>query len=190
MTIKEKADAILYERGLMAQLEKLGRPHLIGSCRMDMMAWNDIDIDIENDGMSLEKLYQLTAYILEAFPPFWYEAKEEVNDEGKTVWFQGFEAMIDGERWNFDLWFFDRETIEKAEAFCDGIAARATAEQKEIITTLKRELIARDLYSFEKFHSMDVYRAVLKDGIKDVNAFLKEYKRDDTMQMDESWQVG
>ena len=51
MTIKERADAILCERGLMAQLEKYGRPHLIGSCRMDMMAWNDIDVDIENDGM-------------------------------------------------------------------------------------------------------------------------------------------
>jgi hypothetical protein len=87
---------------------------------MDMMAWNDIDIDIENQGMSLEKLYQLTSYIIETFHPFWYEAKEEVNDEGQTVWFQGFEAMIDGERWNFDLWFFDRETIEKAEALPPG----------------------------------------------------------------------
>lgn len=177
MTIKERADAILCERGLMAQLEKYGRPHLIGSCRMDMMAWNDIDVDIENDGMSLEKLYQLTAYIMEAFHPFWYEAKEEVNDEGKTVWFQGFEAMIDGERWNFDLWFFDQDTIEKAEAFCDGIADRATPVQKEQIIRLKRELIARDLYAFEKFHSMDVYRAVLEEGIEDIDGFLKRYRR-------------
>lgn len=177
MTIKERADAILCERGLMAQLEKYGRPHLIGSCRMDMMAWNDIDVDIENDGMSLEKLYQLTAYIMEAFHPFWYEAKEEVNDEGKRVWFQGFEAMIDGERWNFDLWFFDQDTIEKAEAFCDGIAARATPVQKEQIIRLKRELIARDLYAFEKFHSMDVYRAVLDEGIEDIDGFLKKYRR-------------
>lgn len=176
MTIKERADAILCERGLMAQLEKYGRPHLIGSCRMDMMAWNDIDVDIENDGMSLEKLYQLTAYIMEAFHPFWYEAKEEVNDEGKTVWFQGFEAMIDGERWNFDLWFFDQDTIEKAEAFCDGIAARATPVQKKQIAWLKRELIARDLYAFEKFHSMDVYRAVLDEGIEDIDGFLKRYR--------------
>lgn len=174
MTIKERADAILCERGLMAQLEKYGRPHLIGSCRMDMMAWNDIDVDIENDGMSLEKLYQLTAYIMEAFHPFWYEAKEEVNDEGKTVWFQGFEAMIDGERWNFDLWFFDRETIEKAEAFCDGIAARATAAQKEQIIGLKQELIARDLYAFDKFHSMDVYQAVLEEGVAAIEEFLEK----------------
>ena len=174
MTRKEKADGILESSRLLEHLEKYGRPHVIGSCRMDMMAWNDIDIDIENQGMSLEKLYQLTSYIIEIFHPFWYEAKEEVNDEGQTVWFQGFEAMIDGERWNFDLWFFDRETIEKAEAFCDGIAARATAAQKEQIIGLKQELIARDLYAFDKFHSMDVYRAVLEEGVAAIEEFLEK----------------
>ncbi len=177
MKRKEQAESILYNSGLLTELEKYGRPHIIGSCRMDMMAWNDIDIDIENDGMSLEKLYQLTRYVIDIFHPFWYEAKEEVNDEGKTVWFQGFEAIVDGERWNFDLWFFDRETIGKAERFCDDIATRATAAQKEKITRLKQELIARNLYAFDKFHSVDVYRAVLEEEIEDVEGFLKKYER-------------
>lgn len=175
MTRKEKAEHILGGSGLLKHLEAYGTPCVIGSCRMDMMAWNDIDIDVENNGMSLEKLYQLTAYILETFHPLWYEAKEEVNDEGKVVWFQGFEAMIDGERWNFDLWFFDRETIEKAKALCDGMAARATAAQKERIVRLKQELIARELYAVDQFHSMDVYRAVLEDGIGDISGFLEKY---------------
>ena len=48
MKRKEQAEAILYNSGLLTELEKYGRPHIIGSCRMDMMAWNDIDIDIEN----------------------------------------------------------------------------------------------------------------------------------------------
>lgn len=175
--IKEKASAILRDYHLLEELETIGTPHMIGSYRMDMMAWNDIDIDIENDGMCLDKLYRLTKYILDSFHPFWYEAREEVNDEGKTVWFQGFEAMIDGERWNFDLWFFDQETIKKAEAFCDGIAARASVEQKDSITAIKRELIARNLYSFEKFHSMDVYEAVLEQDIHSVSEFLDKYRR-------------
>lgn len=176
--IKEKASAILQEHHLLEQLKKIGTPHIIGSFRMDMMAWNDIDIDIENDGMCLEKLYPLTAYILESFHPTWYEAKEEKDGDGKTVWFHGFEAVIDGELWNFDLWFFDRETIEKAEAFCDGIASTATAEQKEAIVALKRELLARGLYSFEKFHSMDVYKAVLEQGIRDISDFLQKYEKE------------
>lgn len=175
MTRKEKAEHILQSSGLMEHLAEYGAPHIIGSCRMDMMAWNDIDIDIENGGMALDKLYRLTGFILDTFRPFWYEAKEVVDDEGKRVWFQGFEAKIDGERWNFDLWFFDRETIEKAEAFCDSIAARATAAQRESIMEIKLGLMERGLYSFEKFCSMDVYRAVLEENIQTIEGFLAQY---------------
>lgn len=35
---KSQADRILYEFGLLKQLEELGVPHIIGSYRMDMMA--------------------------------------------------------------------------------------------------------------------------------------------------------
>ena len=51
---KEKADYFLYECGLLSELKEYGAPHMIGSYRMDMMAWNDLDIDIENDGMGCD----------------------------------------------------------------------------------------------------------------------------------------
>lgn len=47
MTIKEKADKLLHETGLCQELKKYGEPHPIGSYRMDMMVYNDLDIDIE-----------------------------------------------------------------------------------------------------------------------------------------------
>ena len=90
---KSEADRILYEFGLLKKLEELGAPHIIGSYRMDMMVWNDLDIDIENNGMSLDKLYELSSFILNTFHPTWYEAKEETNEEGKIVWFHGFETI-------------------------------------------------------------------------------------------------
>ena len=175
MTLREKAEHILQASGLLEHLKAYGTPHIIGSLRMDMMAWNDIDIDIENDGMDLEKLYRLTRFVMDAFHPVWYEAREEADGEGKTVWFQGFEAMIDGEKCNFDRWFFDRDTIEKDETLCDGIAARATPAQRESITEMKRGLLARGLYSFEKFCSMDVYRAVLEENIQTIEGFLERH---------------
>lgn len=42
---KRTADKILYETGLWDQLCKIGQPHIIGSSKMDMMAWNDLDIE-------------------------------------------------------------------------------------------------------------------------------------------------
>lgn len=58
--MKKQADKILYNCGLLDKLNEFGKPHIIGSYRMDLMAWNDLDIDIENDDMSLEKLYSLS----------------------------------------------------------------------------------------------------------------------------------
>lgn len=173
---KAEADRLLYTYGLLDRLGKIGKPHIIGSYRMDMMAWNDLDIDIENDAMSMEKMYELSAFILHTFRPVWYEAKEEINGEGKKVWFHGFETRITGELWNVDLWFFDRETISAAEAYCDDIANHTTQAQKNSIINIKRELIARGLYSFGQYTSMDVYKAVLEHNVKDAEEFLAQFR--------------
>lgn len=175
--IRKNADRILYEHGLLDLLKPLGTPHVVGSYRMDMMAWNDLDIDIENDRMDMDKLYRLTGSVLRAFRPSWYEAKQERTADGKNVWFHGFEAVVNGELWNVDLWFFDRETIESAERYCDNIVRTASAVQKEQIFLIKQELMRRGLYSFDKFHSMDVYRAVLDMNVRDIDEFLERYAK-------------
>ena len=71
--------------------------------------------------------------------------------------------------------FFDKETISKAEKYCDDIALRASGIQKERIIRIKEELIARNLYSFEKYKSLDVYKAVLESDVVDTEDFLKLY---------------
>lgn len=169
---KINADRILYEFGLLKKIEEIGPAHIIGSYRMDMMAWNDLDIDIENNNMALEKLYELSMYIINTFHPLWYEAKEEINSDKKKVWFHGFETVITGELWNVDLWFFDKETIKKAEFYGDNIASKTSQTQKEIIIKIKNDLITRRLYSFEKYKSIDVYKAVLENNVKNIDEFL------------------
>lgn len=169
---KTAADRLLYELGLFDKLAEIGKPHIIGSYRMDMMAWNDLDIDIENDAMSLDKIYELSTFIINTFHPVWYEAKEEVNADGKKVWFHGFETMITGELWNVDLWFFDKETIAEAENYCDNIADNTSQAQKDTIVSIKSELIERGLYSFEQYKSVDVYKAVMESNVRNVDEFL------------------
>lgn len=169
---RKAAEYIMYELGLINELEKIGAAHIIGSYRMDMMAWNDLDIDIENDNMSLEKLYSLSTYIINTFHPVWYEAKEEITTEGKTVWFHGFETMITGELWNVDLWFFDKDTINAAEIYCDNITSKATELQKDIIIDIKSKLIDAGQYSFEQYKSIDVYKAVIENNVTNIDEFL------------------
>lgn len=173
--IKRVCDRILYEFGLFDELKKIGAPHIIGSYIMDMMAANDLDIDVENDRMSLEKLYDLTAFVLKTFKPTWYEAKREVNSNGNTVWFHGFEFQIEGELFNIDIWFFNREMIENAEAYCRRIASQATDEQRNTVIKFKRELIRRGLYRFDRYTSVHVYEAVLEKHITDIDQLLNHY---------------
>lgn len=97
---RQQADRILYEIGLLKKLEDYGTPHIIGSYRMDMMAWNDLDIDIENEYeyVTVDSLYDLSQYIIKTFRPVWYEAKETQDEHGNTIWFHGFETTITGEQ--------------------------------------------------------------------------------------------
>lgn len=132
-----------------------------------------------NPGMSREKLYQLTSFVLDVFHPLWYEAKEEVNDEGKRVWFHGFHVLIDDELWNVDLWFFDTETITKAEAYCDGIssAVQKFPVYRERIFRIKDALRKKGLYGFYQYSSMDVYRAVLELGVQDSEELIAKFEK-------------
>ncbi len=175
----EQANHILYDLGLLNELNKYGASHIIGSYKMNLMAWNDLDIDVENEFMSLDKLHLLTKFILDNFNPTWYEAKEEINEQGDTVWFQGFEFYLDDELWNIDIWFLDKDTIENAERYCDNISERIKDNEhlRTAIIELKKELINRNLYSFDKYTSIDVYDAVLSKGIMDIDNFIKDYKK-------------
>lgn len=85
MTRKEQADYILYHCGLLKELEKYGTPHIVGSYRIDMMAWNDLDIDIENDGMTLDKLHDLSDFIIHTFRPSWYEAHHGHQRSSRSI---------------------------------------------------------------------------------------------------------
>ena len=173
---KNNANKLLYDFGLLDELNNYGTPYIVGSYAMDLMAWNDLDIYVSNESMSTEKLYELTSFILNAFHPVWYEAKEEVSD-GKTVWFHGFETEILGELCNVDIWFFDNYTITKALDFSEKIKQKilVNPELKEVVINIKQSLIENEQYGFDKFSSMDVYTAVFEDNVKSYKGFTEKY---------------
>lgn len=113
-----KAEMILNEYDLINKLEKTGKTFIVGSYAM---CHKDIDIDVCNENMNMKKLYELTQFILTEFNPIWYEAKQETTEDGKIVWFHGFEIILYGELWNFDIWFFDQETIDLAVEYSTKI---------------------------------------------------------------------
>ena len=170
------ADQLLYDFGLLNELNNYGTPYIVGSYAMDLMAWNDLDIYVSNESMTTEKLYELTSFILNTFHPVWYEAKEEVSD-GKIVWFHGFETEMLGALCNVDIWFFDNDTITEALDFSKNIKQKllANPELKEVVINIKQSLIENEQYGFDKISSMDVYKAVFEDNIRSYKEFIEKY---------------
>lgn len=173
---KNNANKLLYDFGLLDELNNYGTPYIVGSYAMDLMAWNDLDIYVSNESMSTEKLYELTSFILNAFHPVWYEAKKDVIDD-KTVWFHGFETEVLGELCNVDIWFFGNDTITKALDFSKSIKQKliVTPELKEVVINIKQTLIANEQYGFDKFSSMDVYKAVFENNVRSYENFIEMY---------------
>jgi len=174
---KQKAEYLLENTGLVEELSRFGEVHIVGSCRTGLMSTNDIDLYVDNSAMTTEYLYELSSFIFKSFKPTWYEAKEEINSEGKTVFFHGFATVISGEKWNFDIWFFDHDTIIKAEELCTRIEREIEEypAKKNAVIEIKNMLITKGLYSYDKFTGMDVYRAVFDENILSAASFIQKY---------------
>jgi len=175
--IKKNADKLLYNYGLINFLEKYGKSHIIGSYKMDLMVWNDLDIDIENKKVNMENIIEIAKFIIDKYFPIWFEGKETIVDNKKCYFF-GFETNILGETWNIDLWFIDKLDIEKSKDYCNKISNKINknTELQDYIIEIKKSLIQKGMYS-SCYNSMDVYDAVLNFGIKNINELIEKYKK-------------
>jgi hypothetical protein len=175
--IKENADKILYKYGLIDELNKYGKSHIIGSYKMDLMVWNDLDVDIENLNINMESIYSITKFVFKIFSPIWFEGKETIMDNKKCYFF-GFETNILEETWNIDLWFFEKLEIEKCKKYCAEITEKINKNKglQNYIIEIKKGLIQKGMYS-SSYNSIDVYDAVLNYGIKNTEELIRKYKK-------------
>lgn len=86
---------------------------------------------------------------------------------------------MDNELWNVDIWFLDKDDIEKAEKYCDDISVKISENEqlRTAIIDIKQDLISKNLYSFDKYTSMDVYNAVINKGIMNIEDFIRIHSR-------------
>ncbi len=175
MDIREKADELLYKYDLLKLISKYGDAYIVGSYRMGIMTWNDLDFYMDKSGLNAENYYQLASDILKEMLPIHFNG--ELNIE-KGLAFLGFETKISGERWNIDIWWKDTAQINNSIEFAHDIVhlMQERPELKDAVMSIKQELIARRLYGFDKgkkhYHSKEIYDAVFQKGILTTEQFL------------------
>ncbi|MCM1268744.1 MAG: hypothetical protein NC302_12650 [Bacteroidales bacterium] len=170
-----KADDLMYHHGLFDLLQKYGEVYIVGSYRMEMMTWNDIDFYMDRAGLNAQNYYSLASDILKEMAPIHFNG--EIRPEAGLA-FLGFETEKSGERWNVDIWWKGKAEIDDSIAYADDIVHQIckNPELKETVVKIKQDLIKRNLYGFDKgkkhYHSREIYDAVFKEGIVTTEQFM------------------
>ena len=175
MTVYERADDLMYNHGLLKLLQKYGEIYIVGSYRMEIMTWNDIDFYLDQSGLDAQNYYGLSSDIIREMMPCLFNGEIDIK---KGVAFLGFETRISGDRWNIDIWWKDKTQIDASMAYANDIVhlIHKKPELRDAVINIKQELIARGLYGFDKgkkhYHSKEIYDAVFDEGIFTAEQFL------------------
>ena len=171
--LKKEADSLLYQYGLHEIVGEYGEVTISGSYALDLMVWRDLDLYVDMAGVSMDSIYHLVGRICPIFKPVWAEFKDsrEETTGCPQGFFLGFETrVIDSRVWNADIWFADAEYIADRRRYIARIKASLDDERRETILRLKTDLV-RDPGYGNGFYSIQVYEAVLQDGVANEEDF-------------------
>ncbi|MGC5327380.1 hypothetical protein [Brevibacillus sp. SYSU BS000544] len=172
--LKTEADALLYDYGLLAILEKYGKPHVIGSYYLDTMTWRDLDIYLEVNDFDLEQNLNLGKEIGLAIRPHAMNYRNELIHKRPgfpdgVYW--GIYTYLDfTDMWKIDLWIFDPEQVNGFTHAATELKHSISEEHREKLLLIKQVVCSHPRY-FQDFKSMDIYDAVLSYGVTTVAEF-------------------
>lgn len=164
-----------YDPLLKSILSPYGKIIITGSYELDVMAWRDLDLLLDVEKIKQSDIYAISNQIFQVYNPTWFETKDTFFDESGCPkgYFIGFESKImDNNLWNVDIWFTNREHIEKHLKYIDHLKEKLTLENRKLIVMLKKILIQQGDYGIKIF-SVDIYQSVLEDHVSTLGEFKK-----------------
>jgi len=171
--LRAEAD-VLVAGGLLDALRAYGAVHLVGSYRMELMAWRDLDIHLVPAVLDRRRFFELGLRIAELLRPRRMHYRDEADGPGDALpqglYWGVYEPRVAPGAWKLDIWATDAGGLARVEAYCGGIERRLTAATRDTILMLKTEAWTHPEYR-RGFGSADIYRAVLEHGIDSAAGF-------------------
>lgn len=138
---KAKADKLLAEKGLAADLSSYGKVHFTGAYSYDLMMHGDVDISIvRENAFSVDEVLEIfkSLYLKGKFRSYfiggdWDDPRKGV--EFPKGYYIGLKEKINGDRWKFDLWFLSEQEFNKRSD--NPELASLTENQKKLILECK-----------------------------------------------------
>ena len=171
--IKDNATQILCNLGLVDKIKKIGTLYYTGSYALDLMTWNDIDLQIVlpqgvNPMAALGDLFKEVSC-----NPDFLEAKiVHFKNNYKRKMPRGvyLNIKIDspslGGIWKIDVWVLDKEDFDKNISLLQELRSKMTPELREFILECKHAIM-QGQDRMPQMSSHLLYQAILLEGMRD-----------------------
>jgi hypothetical protein len=185
--LRAEADAVSADLRLDERLSALGEPIRVGSAALGLMVRRDLDVTVACpvlDAAATEAVARTGAGL--AVHP----RVREVRFRDDTGYWNTDPAYPDGlylgvgyrsaegRDWTLDLWFVDEPERQPDLADLRTLPPRLTPETRAAILEIKEAWAGRPEYG-RAVHGVDVYRAVLDDGVRTPGEFTRWCARRD-----------
>ena len=172
--LRAEADELLERRGLRNLLEEYSPIAVIGSYALNLMVWRDLDVIMDAPSITVEEFFDLGSRIttlLSAWKMFFTENREHASAEPPNGLYWGIRlGDTKSGAWKIDLWAFDSDEFRHKQSECGDLMRRVTPQNRLTILDLKSS-VWRDPRYRKLVTSQDIYTAVLKHGIGNVEEF-------------------
>ena len=172
--LRKEADVILYDKQIESILAKYGKVQVQGSYYLQLMTWRDLDFYVQNDEISINDCFDLAKELATALNPFKLSFKnnvlQSVRNEPDGIYFGLKTKIVDEFIWKLDIWILDTKQFNEKFNICEHISSLLNPENRKIILEIKNELCHHPDYR-DSITSFDIYTAVLKESVKDINQF-------------------
>lgn len=168
---QQEADDLLAESRLRSVLSPIGEVHYTGSYDYGVLLGADIDIYVFVPGDKAKESARTALDVLieqnywNGYLYYDFAAHPSVYHPGfPESYYVGVKGDYRGHRWKIDIWFGPREVLSKGN---DWIKDSMTDDARQVILTLKQARNDGQLHA----ESHEMYTAILKHGVKDVDSF-------------------
>ena len=174
---KRVAETILADLDLVPKWERFGRAVLVGAFAYDLLVVPDIDMEIYCPDLKIEHGFQVLSECALNHRVTKARFSNELAGRDKALYWQLRYKLEDGTEWKIDMWSAPEDyDLPRGEHLVKPMRASLTSETRQAILKLKE---LRSLDSNLSCPSVDLYRAVLDDGVRtidDLHIWLKTHQ--------------
>lgn len=171
---KKEADLLLRKSKILGVLKPSGRIRFTGSYRLGLMFNGDIDIHIINPEVTKDSVIEvLNKLIKQGFfnGYLFYDWVKFRKTEFPKGYYIGLKTKFNQRKWKVDIWFLQKDD-EKEIKLMDLIEKNLDRKSKLAILEFKNIRNRKNL----EIPSSKIYQAVIKEGITNLQEFLKFVK--------------